>query len=51
MAKGVEITHPSQIGGVIYFFPICFVIMGLICIGYAIFMKTQMGDYDSIVKK
>lgn len=46
IAKGIELTHPSKMGGVIYFFPVCFAIMGLMCIGYAIFMKTQMGDYD-----
>jgi hypothetical protein len=50
MGKGIELTHPSKMGGVIYFFSVCFTIMGLICIGYAIFMKTQIGDYDSVVR-
>jgi hypothetical protein len=46
ISKGIELVVPSRAGGPIYFFPISFAIMGLMCIGYAIFLRLEMGDYD-----
>ena len=46
ISKGIELVVPSKAGGPIYFFPIVFLIMGFMCIGYAIFLRLEMGDYD-----
>ena len=46
IAKGVELLQPTTMGGALYFFPISFLIMGAMCIAYAVFLKVQMGDYD-----
>ncbi len=48
--KGVELNVPSKMGGPIYFFPWSFLVMSLMCVGYAIFLRSEMTDYDTIVK-
>ncbi len=49
--KGVVITSLSAIGSLNYFYPIVFALMGLICIGYAIFMKIKFPDYDDLLRE
>jgi hypothetical protein len=48
LKKGVEILVPSSVGGPVYFFPISFLIMGLMCLGYVAFLKYEIGDYDLV---
>ncbi len=49
LKKSIELVMPTKLGGPLYFFPISFMIMGLICIGYVIFLKSEMADYDAVV--
>lgn len=49
IAKGIELVQPTTMGGAVYFFPICFLIMGAMSIAYGIFMKVKLTDYDEKV--
>ena len=40
LKKSVELVVPTKLGGPLYFFPISFLIMGLICVGYVVFLKS-----------
>lgn len=46
ISKGINLVAPSGLGGPIYFYPITFIIMGIICVAFAIYLKYNMGDYD-----
>jgi hypothetical protein len=50
IGKGVELVHPTSLGGPIYFFPICFLLMGLACLAFAVLLKLRLPDYDDIVR-
>lgn len=45
------LVNPSAIGSAVYFFPIVFVLMGLTCLVFAIFLKLKMPDYDVLLKQ
>lgn len=48
LKKGVELVSPTKMGGPIHFFTISFIVMGVICIAYAIFLKVKLRDYDDL---
>ena len=48
--KGVDLIIPSRLGGPIYFYPVVFMIMGIFCIVYALYVKYSIGDYDQLMK-
>ena len=47
--KKINLVAPSAIGGPVYFYPITFVVMGVFCLVYAIYLKYSMGDYDQLM--
>lgn len=49
--KGLMLVNPSAIGSAVYFFPIVYVLMGLACLAFAIFLKLKMPDYDALLKE
>lgn len=51
LQKGIELVVPSMLGGAVYFYPVVCVIMGLICIIYALYLRYSMGDYDELIKQ
>lgn len=47
--KGVMIVNPSALGSAVYFYPVVYIIMGLICFAFTIFMKVKLADYDALL--
>jgi len=42
ITKGIYIGNPSKLGSPIYIIPILFSLMGIACMGYAVFMKIKL---------
>ena len=49
LTKGIDLVKPSPLGGKLFFYPIAFCIMGIICIIFGIYLKYDMGDYDQLM--
>ncbi len=46
--KGIVLINPSTIGGKVIMFPVLFIIIALICFGYAFFMFHTFSHYDKL---
>jgi hypothetical protein len=49
--KGIEIVVPTSLGGKIVFLPIVYVVMGVMCIAYGIFMRIKLKGYDELIEE
>lgn len=49
--KGVRVVSLSKIGSPVYFYPIAFILMGLTCFGFAIFMWKKLPNYDELLRQ
>jgi len=47
--KGIEIIVPTSLGGKIQFLPIIYIVMGVICFAYGIFMRLKLKGYDQLI--
>jgi hypothetical protein len=49
--KGVFLVNPSAFGSAVYFYPVIYLLMGIMSIAFAIFMKVKLPDYDALLSE
>ena len=50
LQKGINLVIPSSLGGPLYFYPVTFLIMAIMCFAYGIYLRYEIGDYDQLMK-
>jgi hypothetical protein len=49
--KGILLVNPSAFGSAVYWFPVVYIIMGVACFAYAVFLKVKLPDYDALLQE
>ena len=49
--KGVELTTTTIFGGKNFFFPITFLICGLVCLVYSIYVGYNLDSYENLIRQ